>query len=152
MNCKTAQNLLSAYLDSELAGYEMQRMRRHLSQCPCCRQEEMELRALKSILTSTPMVEPPADFEEKLCSAIFAKKTPETQSWHESWPLLSGVALITAAVTLLVITRVDAVQPQRAQTPDVMALELQRDQTSMAGGDPLMGPTTFISTTNYARK
>ena len=37
MNCRCAQNLLSAYVDGELAGVEMLRLREHLGVCPACR-------------------------------------------------------------------------------------------------------------------
>ena len=69
MNCNTAQRLLSAYVDSELSMSEMDRVRKHVQDCDCCRYEEEDLRRLKSILTSTPIVEPPVDFERALLVA-----------------------------------------------------------------------------------
>lgn len=149
MNCKSVQNILSAYLDAELSGNEMLRVQKHLESCECCRQEETELLMLKDFLTSTPAVEPPSDFEERLCSAIFAPKKTETARWMESWSFVSGVALITAATTLLVINHVHSVQAISAEprADRVMARELQRDQT-LAGSDPFFD-STLITQTSY---
>ncbi len=146
MNCKNAQLLLSAYLDSELTGSEMHRLRKHLSDCDCCRQEETELRTLKSILTDVPQVTPPDDFEERLCSLVFAQKRSDDEGWNRSWPLVSGVALITAALTLLVMNHLsDSVQTAPKQG-NVVASELRRDQTTLAGANPIFDSSTSFPT------
>lgn len=144
MNCNTAQNLLSAFLDAELSGTEMARVRRHLAECECCQREETELRVLKSLLTDVPIMEPPAGFEEKLCSTVFASRSESTV--RESWPLLSGIALVAAALTLFAFDFAGPEKQTRSREHDVMALELQRDQTSLAGADPFLGSSTVIST------
>jgi anti-sigma factor RsiW len=146
MNCKNAQHLLSAYLDCELTGTEMARLRRHLSSCDCCRQEETELRTLKSLLTDVPLVEPPADFEERLCALVFAQKRADAEGWNRSWPLVSGVALIAAALTLLLVNHLGMEQPAQSRQSDVVARELQRDQTSLAGANPIMDSSTTVPT------
>ena len=146
MNCKTAQHLLSAYLDAELTGSEMTRLRRHLSDCDCCRQEETELRTLKSLLTDVPVVEPPADFEERLCNLVFAQKRAESEGWNKSWPLVSGLALITAALTFFVLNHLSVDAPAQNRQGDVVARELHRDRTSLAGANPIMDSTTTMAT------
>lgn len=144
MNCNTAQNLLSAYLDSELSGSEMQRVRRHVSECHCCQREETELRILKSLLSETPLIEPPADFEDRLCMAVLGSKREE-ETWHISWHLVSGATMVAAALTLFVLHLVTPAHQPTARGENVMALELQRDQTSLAGADPFLGTSTVIS-------
>ena len=150
MNCKTAQNLLSAYLDAELTGGEMQRMRRHLCECDECQREETELRLLKDLLVGTPMVEPPVGFEDRLCEAIFAPKPSETAQWIGSWPFVSGVALVTAALTLIVISHFGAAESATTQNPDSVVIHEQlRDQTQDAS-DPFIGSS--VMTTGYEGK
>ncbi|MEA2552841.1 MAG: hypothetical protein QOJ65_1017 [Fimbriimonadaceae bacterium] len=144
MNCNTTQNLLSAYLDAELSGSEMARIRRHLSACDHCSREEVELRSLKCLLTSVPLIEPPADFEEKLCGAIFGSRREEAEKWNESWPLFSGVALVTAALTLMVINHLQVSEATPTSGPNrALARELQRDQTYLSGIDPILGSTVI---------
>ena len=151
MNCKTAQNLLSAYIDGELSGGEMSRIRTHLFECDCCQHEETELRLLKDLLVGTPMIEPPQGFEDRLCEAIFSPKPSETAAWIGSWPFVSGVALVTAALTLLIVTRLGAGEQQVAQRPDsVVVHEKWRDQTQDAS-DPFMNSNT-VMTANYDGK
>jgi len=153
VNCKNVQNLLSAFLDCELSGNEMIRVQRHIDTCECCRQEQEELLQLKDFLTTTPMMEPPADFEERLCSAIFTPKETETAKWVGSWSFVSGIAMITAAMTLLVVNHMHTVQTASAETrPDrVVATELQRDQT-LGGSDPFSDSTPAVMPTNYDGK
>lgn len=150
MNCKTAQDLLSAYIDGELAGGEMNRIRRHLHDCECCQREETELRILKDLLVGQPIIEPPVGFEDRLCQAIFSPKPSETAQWIGSWPFAAGAALITAAFTLLIISRVDTGVPSSTQRPEsVVVHERMRDQ-AMDASDPFnAGP--LVSTT-YAGK
>lgn len=148
MNCNAAQRLLSAYVDRELSSAEMAKVRQHVYDCEACRCEEEELRYLKSILTSTPMIEPPADFEERLCLKLFAVETPaETQGFSETWPLISGVALVAAAVTLFVINYAGTPQTSETRSERAMAWSLQRDDASLVGSDPFMSTSTSIPTT-----
>jgi hypothetical protein len=125
---------------------------RHLSDCDTCRLEENELRGLKSILTRTPLIEPPADFEKRLSSIVFASpKQRLARSSAESWPLISGVALITAALTLLVVNRMDAPQTAPERSGTEMAWAMQRDDATVAGSDPFMSSSTVIPV-NYVGK
>lgn len=47
MNCRKVQNLISAYVDSELPGVEMLAVRQHLSDCPECNSEFESLLRIK---------------------------------------------------------------------------------------------------------
>lgn len=145
MNCKTAQQMLSSYIDSELTGSEMMRLRKHLNECDGCAREETELRSLKGILGGVPVVEPPSGFEDRLCSKVFAAQRSETEKWTSSWPFLSGIALITAALTLLVVNHLSAPSAGSTDKPaGVVARELQRDQTAFAGANPIFDSTPAI--------
>ena len=48
MHCGRVSNLLSAYIDRELAGAEMLPIRHHLDVCPGCAAEHESLRRVKS--------------------------------------------------------------------------------------------------------
>jgi anti-sigma factor RsiW len=58
MNCGRAQNLLSAYLDRELAGSEMLAIQEHLRSCPACAAEQQSLQSVRALLGSMGRVEP----------------------------------------------------------------------------------------------
>jgi predicted anti-sigma-YlaC factor YlaD len=47
MNCRKVQNLISAYVDSEIPGVEMLAVRQHLSDCPECNSEFESLLRVK---------------------------------------------------------------------------------------------------------
>jgi len=151
MNCKAAQELLSAYIDDELSNTDMTRVRRHLSDCECCQREETELRLLKDLLVGQPMIEPPQGFEDRLCEAIFSPKPSPTAQWIGSWPFAAGAALVTAAITLLIISRVDTGSSSTTQRPDSVVIHEQMRDQSMDASDPFLNTGPLVST-SYAGK
>lgn len=76
MNCTSVRNLLSAYLDSELSGSEMQRVRAHLEECAACRAECDGLREVKSLLRGLPPCCAPEGMEERLKAALRQAERP----------------------------------------------------------------------------
>ena len=66
MNCKGTVEMLSAYLDRELAPVERDAVRAHLADCERCRAEERDLRTLKGLLLGVRAPEPAEDFERRL--------------------------------------------------------------------------------------
>src|SRR5207247_1934911 len=61
MHCGRVSNLLSAYLDRELAGAEMLQIRRHLDDCSGCAAEHAALSRVKGMLSGAPAPEPAGD-------------------------------------------------------------------------------------------
>lgn len=147
MNCKSAQALLSAYVDRELSGNEMSRVRKHLCECSCCDTEALELIQLKEILSAVPQAEPPAGFEERLFAAVLAPPRAAPQpTWRESWPLVAGVGLAAAAITMFFVGHADETTSAEAvrRSDDVMAREIHNDQAAMLGNDPFSGAPLVV--------
>jgi anti-sigma factor RsiW len=76
MNCTSVRNLLSAYLDSELPGSEMQQVRAHLEGCAACRAECDGLREVKSLLRRLPPCCAPEGMEQRLKAALRQAERP----------------------------------------------------------------------------
>lgn len=76
MTCASVRNLLSAYLDSELSGSEMQAVRAHLEECRDCRAECDSLREVKSLLRGLPPCCAPDGMEERLKAALRRSERP----------------------------------------------------------------------------
>ncbi|MCX8052820.1 MAG: anti-sigma factor [Armatimonadetes bacterium] len=74
MNCRRVMNLISAYVDGELAGTEMLAIRRHLSECPECCQEYESVRQVKQALSRLRTVFPRNDL-----AAAIARRLDEVQ-------------------------------------------------------------------------
>jgi hypothetical protein len=94
MHCGRVSNLLSAYIDRELAGSEMLQIRRHLDECPGCSTEIEALGRVKSLLALAPPDVPPDD----PVSAVLRRRalgrepspTPTSRgSWNWNWKWLS---------------------------------------------------------------
>jgi anti-sigma factor RsiW len=150
MNCRNTQTLLSAYVDCELTGEQMLEIRRHLADCSECREEEAEMVLLKTMLSGTPLIEPPADFEERLMQAVFqTNREEEPITMGQTISLLSGVSLVAAALTLLMLNFLAAPATQPPSANSSIAL-MTDDQASLSASDPF-GGTPVVHTTYGGR-
>ncbi len=70
MTCTQTQNMISAYMDKELSGIEMQIVSQHLRQCPDCSTEYQQMLAMKRMMARLQGPAPSADFEQKLFAAV----------------------------------------------------------------------------------
>lgn len=61
MNCHRVINSISAYVDGELTGAEMLELRRHLGECPDCRDECESVRQVKFAIARLRTVAPRQD-------------------------------------------------------------------------------------------
>ncbi|HRF60523.1 MAG TPA: anti-sigma factor [Fimbriimonadaceae bacterium] len=141
MNCRCAQNLLSAYVDGELAGVEMLRLREHLGVCPACREEVEALRAMKRLLSRSPQVEPPAGFEDRLAAIVLTsdatRHRPGTPIWRLA--LTTSLAAATIVFVLLQVMRPSPASNGARTAPADVAFDVQSDQSYMATSDPFGG-------------
>jgi anti-sigma factor RsiW len=98
VNCQIAQNNLSAYLDRELPGDAMIAVRRHVEQCDECQRELESIRRVKASLSALPVMEPSAQFAQRMTSLVSGGATPTPR-------LPFGVVLATsvAAAVLAVV-------------------------------------------------
>lgn len=97
MLCSRVQNYLSAYLDSELPGEEMLRIRAHLHQCEACRTEQEALRQTRRLMQSLRVAEPRHSFN--LEAALSERGS--RPSWWRLWALSALGALEGSPVGVL---------------------------------------------------
>src|SRR5690349_14585766 len=103
MNCKTAQSLLSAYVDEELTGREMLQMREHLNDCPECAEEHTCVEALKRLLGASPVPEPSADFEDRLVLRVLSATHAPGDQKRISLLALTAIAAASMLGTMLLL-------------------------------------------------
>lgn len=105
MNCRRVSNLLSAYMDAELAGAEMLEIRAHLDRCPTCQREYESLLQTKRLLGSLALRMPRVEFEAALVGGVERASHPVLRwmpSWLTAWregvslPLLRPRPAVTA--------------------------------------------------------
>lgn len=127
MNCNHLQSLISAYLDGELSGREMQAMRAHLHQCPDCCGELEIARAVKASVSQAPIAEPPAGFEERL----FAHVLKESARNRRFVPItmIGLVAFVAFSFTLA------SVRLQRSNS-SFANIDVSRDEAYVDATDP----------------
>lgn len=154
MNCRTAQNLISAYVDGELCGVEMLRLRDHLAQCKDCHAEVEELKAVKRLLSGQNPIDVPSGFEERLAAFVLRDEQParrEVPTWRLA--LLSSVA---AAVVVFSFLQVFGHQQRgetqmTASTDDApVAFDVNRDQLYASGLDQFGGQGPVLPASNVS--
>lgn len=149
MICKAVQPLLSAYLDRELTGEEMYRVRDHLDRCSACNTELENLRSLKRLLGSLSDPEPPRGLESRLLANVLREKSRETGRKREfgSFLVFAGVAACSMFATLVVLNYSNRT-PNVDSNNTAIAREIQRDQILSFDGSPLAG-VPVVSAANY---
>lgn len=99
MNCKEAQSLLSAYLDSELDLVHSLDIERHLKTCSACDRCYQNLKTLRAGLQSEALsYQPSPAFQKRLQASLRAAARTETTPRVPAW---RWVAASAAAAVLL---------------------------------------------------
>ncbi len=149
MNCKSVQQALSAYLDQELTGSEMLRIRSHVTRCAACTAEEESLRSLKHILSNAPTAVPAVGFEARLASCLKAEYVQEKRANIK----LSTLALVSMAAAALTFLALPSVQQKPIEAPKAQplvksdaAFGIRADQAAFSGSDPLGGGRIILAT------
>lgn len=99
-NCRRCRELLGAHLFGQLEPEEEAELRRHLENCPQCRAEEADLRAVADLLDEDAEYlsaeEPPPHLKEKVIEEVFGDGARGS-------PRMSLPILATAAAVVVVL-------------------------------------------------
>ncbi|MBS1706942.1 MAG: zf-HC2 domain-containing protein [Armatimonadetes bacterium] len=137
MTCRKTQASLSAYIDGELGGQEMLRVRKHLQQCQACAAEAEVLRFAQQLLADMPCPEVPIGLEDRLVNHVFAGTgSLQKRSTWRTWAMSSTVAAAAVALGLVAWT-VSHGAPQRQSDPATLAQSVDQNEAYFAGGDPV---------------
>ena len=141
MNCKTAQSLLSAFVDEELTGREMLEMRQHLNDCAQCAEEHTCVEALQRLLGGTPVPEPLVGFEDRLVSHVLSATFAPGEHLKLSILAITAIAAASMLGTMLLLnsmhqTPTPSVAEQRDSVPYDM---MERNRAMDVSYDPLGG-------------
>ncbi|MHB0912157.1 MAG: anti-sigma factor family protein [Armatimonadota bacterium] len=103
MNCHKIKSLMSAYVDSELPGVEMLSFRRHISECPACREEYESILQVKRTVAAFAPAYPSAYLAERICARL--DRTPEQRPILERifGPTQYKLKIATAGAALLAL-------------------------------------------------
>lgn len=131
MNCKTAQSLLSEFVDERLVAADAWQVQTHLSECAACGLLCRDLDTLRQALQALPTRQPSANFDAALAQRLALTRRPAPQrTWlsrlalpfRRPLPLLRpafalGVALAAVGGVLLL-----PAHPPMPATPAVVAV------------------------------
>lgn len=109
MTCTQTQNMISAYMDKELSGVEMQMVGQHLRQCPDCTKEHQQMLAMKRMMATLQVPAPSSDFELRLIQAV-ASGSQQVKSGNQpfwvKWfrlPMVMRPALALSSVCVAIL-------------------------------------------------
>jgi hypothetical protein len=94
-----ADQLLSAFIDDQLAPDEAEQAKAHLETCAVCRARLDELRALVVLLRDLPSLEPPRDFSIGLRLVVDPPNVVRLRRWYGG--VRVGAATLAAAFVFL---------------------------------------------------
>jgi anti-sigma factor RsiW len=125
-----AGELISAYLDGELARPEIDRLQAHLAICGKCTAELQEIQTVRSAVRSLPLLE--------LSSGLIPEADAEVVPLRRNKGFWVGAA---AAAVALVIAIAAIVTPA---PPSVALEELNSRYGARASLDPAFGPAKVV--------
>ncbi|MCW5941868.1 MAG: zf-HC2 domain-containing protein [Fimbriimonadaceae bacterium] len=138
MNCRNCRASLSAYVDGELTGSEMIRVREHVGRCPVCRDELEGLRGLKRALGAMSVPVPPPSLGERILGSVREEaRLREERSIRLRWRAVAGLA--AGAAVLYAFAMVARPAPAATQFADRPTIDLRHDRAYAASGDPFVG-------------
>ena len=117
-------DLLSAYLDGELAPGEQQGVRAHLDECAECRRELQYISEARTFVRDLPPVDPPFGFFERMLR-------PRHRWARASVAALTGAAAVSVAVMAFAAPREPHVSPHVAHLVDA------HTASASTSGDPI---------------
>jgi len=125
-----AGELISAYLDGELAKAEIYQLQTHLATCGKCAAELQEMQVVRSAVRSLPLLELPA--------GLIPEADAEVIPLRRNKGFWVGAA---AAAVAVVIAIAAIVTPS---TPSVALEELNSRYGARASLDPAFGPAKMV--------
>jgi anti-sigma factor RsiW len=150
MHCGRVSNLLSAYIDRELAGTEMLQIRRHLDGCPGCSAAHGSLRRVKSLIAAAPSADPFGDataavmrrWEQRQQASVSAPRW--NWSWHwkgsSASRRLQRYSLAFTSLCLVLALAGTALALRKPNYPDALAanvlLSLQQPEERLPALEP----------------
>jgi hypothetical protein len=131
MKCEELQNLITLTGDDLLESSEQQRLDKHFTACPLCRQERDDLRSLTRELRMLRRPVLPAGAVSTLRSNIFRKLggtvpglwlIEDRRSWANAWLMPSSVGVFTSVIVAAAFVWLLSISPgSNARKPDEVA-------------------------------
>jgi hypothetical protein len=140
MSCNSIQSKLSAYIDGEMSGYDMQDLRAHVNNCKDCQAELYGLKAVQSILREMPATpEPPSMVEIKLEKRV--------KAYRSNFFRLAFLLTVPAAC-MIAISYMRPNPPKVEDRDVIINRQLSNDQIFDAGSDSTSG-ASLVHYTNF---
>ncbi|MFL5509920.1 MAG: anti-sigma factor family protein [Gemmatimonadaceae bacterium] len=99
MDCREFCDQHLAFVDDTIAGIELVRMQRHLTECESCAKQDAKIRRALLLFRNLPSIEPSANFSDRLEARL--KECQTEQLVHSQRNLRLGAVAATLASVLM---------------------------------------------------
>jgi hypothetical protein len=130
MRVTHVHELLSPFLDDELAPREREQVRAHLETCADCRRDLESLRATQGLVRSLDPVKVPDGFRAQVRSRLSAARDTRERRWAPrwSWPVAAAAVLIIGLFSVNLFREIrpaeQALAPERGIAPESSGVDL----------------------------
>ncbi len=102
MKCDDLKEMLSEYIDGELAGVEVAAVEAHVAKCDGCRAELAELRRTAELVRSLPRAEAPARLGRHVAATVERQVMARRRSMFLRWSHVGGLVAAAAALVIVI--------------------------------------------------
>jgi anti-sigma factor RsiW len=118
MDCREFCDQHLAFVDDTLAGIELVRMQRHITECESCAKQDAKIRRALLLFRNLPSIEPSANFSHRLEARL--KECQTEQLVHSQRNLKLGAIAATLASAIMLGYISTALHSQTSAAPDLI--------------------------------
>lgn len=106
-SCRQFRRQHAEYVDGYLSDEAQRAGRAHLDECPACARQDVQIRRSLMALQALPMIEPSADFHDRLYERIAREEFhySPVPSRHVRWGLATAIVAASAALLFAASSR-----------------------------------------------
>ncbi len=146
MNCQKIERLLSAYIDNELSGRDMFKVRAHLSECTHCQTMLSEVESIRERVRALSSLKASSELENKLRLSVLKPELCLRQKFSY------GILLVAASVAFAFLAYHSLAKGSTKPEPlssnkRVQSYDSLADHAFLSSSDPISGgaPVTTVS-------
>jgi len=132
MRCSEFKDLHCSFLDDTLAGVELVRMHRHITECGECARLDANVRRSLMVVRSLPSIEPSADFSSRLDERLRECRLSQASASGGRFRTVATIGAVASLVMLGYVVETMRTADQRPADivlPPVIAMAVPPDTT-----------------------
>ena len=133
MRCSEFRDLHCSFVDDTLAGVELVRVQRHITECPRCARLDASVRRSLMLVHSLPAIEPSAEFASRLDQRLRECRLSQASASGGTFRTVAVIGAIASLIMLGYVSETRRAATQRLPDivlPPAIAMAVAPDTTS----------------------